>query len=172
MEKYCTECGTKLITRYLENEGDIPFCETCGQFRFPKFNAAVIMIVVNEATGRIMLIKQYGGTEYILVAGYISLGECAEDAVRREVREETGMEVERIRFNRTQYYEPSNALMCNFTAFVRDDSELHVNSEIDSFTWFTPDEARQNIRKGSLAQYFLNMYLDETESMEKGKETG
>ena len=108
----------------------------------------------------------------ILVAGYISLGECAEDAVRREVREETGMEVERIRFNRTQYYEPSNALMCNFTAFVRDDSELHVNSEIDSFTWFTPDEARQNIRKGSLAQYFLNMYLDETESMEKGKETG
>ena len=51
--------------------------------------------------------------------------------------------------------------MCNFTAFVRDDSELHPNREIDSFQWFSPEDARKNIRQGSLAADFLNAYLDE-----------
>lgn len=57
--------------------------------------------------------------------------------------------------------EPSNTLMCNFTAFVKDDSELSPNGEIDSYEWFTPEEAQKNIRPDSLAQRFLNAYLDE-----------
>jgi NAD+ diphosphatase len=51
--------------------------------------------------------------------------------------------------------------MCNFTAFVKDDSELSPNQEIDSYQWFTPDEARKNIRPNSLAESFLNAYLDD-----------
>ena len=51
--------------------------------------------------------------------------------------------------------------MCNFTAFVDDDSELCVNQEVDAYEWFTKDEARKNIKPGSLAAYFLNAYLDE-----------
>ena len=50
--------------------------------------------------------------------------------------------------------------MCNFTAFVKDDSELSPNQEVDSYQWFTPDEARKNIRPNSLAERFLNAYLD------------
>ena len=41
------------------------------------------------------------------------------------------------------------------------DAELHTNEEIDSFAWFSFDEARKNIRPNSLAAYFLNTYLDE-----------
>ena len=67
-----------------------------------------------------------------------------------------------LTFNRTQFFEPSNTLMCNFTAFVNDDSELSTNEEIDSYRWFTPDEARENILQDSLASYFLNAYLDES----------
>ena len=125
------------------------------------YNVAVSMIVINEQTGQILLIRQYGKPSFILVAGYVNRGEAAEHAVVREIREETGMTARRIRFNRTRFFEPSNTLMCNFTAFVRDDSELHPNREIDSFQWFSPEDARKNIRQGSLAADFLNAYLDE-----------
>ena len=158
---YCRECGTRLVPRELENEGIVPYCPNCEQYRFPQYNVAVSMIVVNEEKDEILLIQQYGRPSYILVAGYVSRGEALEDAVAREVREETGMTVSRIKFNRTQFFEKSDTLMCNFTAFVKDSSELDPNYEIDSFAWFTRDEARANIRPNSLAEYFLVSYLDE-----------
>ena len=125
------------------------------------YNVAVSMIVINEQTGEILLIKQYGRPHFILVAGYVNRGEGLEQAVVREIKEETGMTVSRIKFNRTRFFEPSNTLMCNFTAFVKDDSELAPNKEIDSYHWFSPDDARRNIRPNSLAESFLNAYLDE-----------
>lgn len=51
--------------------------------------------------------------------------------------------------------------MCNFTVFVENDSELSPNKEIDSFEWFSFEDARKNIKPGSLAAEFLNAYLDE-----------
>lgn len=136
------------------------FCEKCNQYRFPVYNVAVSMIVVNEQNGKIMLIQQYGKPVYILVAGYINRGEQAENAVAREIKEETGMTVSHIKFNRTKFYEPSNTLMCNFTAFVKDDSELNTNGEIDKYKRFEKEEARKNILPDSLASFFLNSYLD------------
>lgn len=139
----------------------MPFCEKYNQYRFPVYNVAVSMIVVNEQNGKIMLIQQYGKPVYILVAGYINRGEQAENAVAREIKEETGMTVSHIKFNRIKFYEPSNTLMCNFTAFVKDDSELNTNGEIDKYKWFEKEEARKNILPDSLASIFLNSYLDE-----------
>ena len=158
---YCRECGTKLELRELEHEGMVPYCPSCDTFRFPQYNVAVSMITVNEATDEILLIKQYGRPTFILVAGYVSRGESLEEAVVREIREETGMTVAHMKYNRTQYFEKSDTLMCNFTAFVRDASGFDPNYEIDSYAWFTRDEARRNIRPDSLAEYFLVSYLDE-----------
>ena len=160
-QRYCMECGMKLIEKELENEGCIPYCPNCRQYRFPMYNVAVSMIVINEETQKILLIKQYGKPHFILVAGYVNRTEAAEHAVRREVREETGMTVSRIWFNRTKFFDPSNTLMCNFTAFVKNDSELHPNREIDSYKWFAFEEAAQNIKPGSLAAEFLYAYLDD-----------
>lgn len=159
--KYCRECGTELIQKELEHEGVVPYCPSCGQYRFPQYNVAVSMIVVNEEKDEILLIKQYGRDTYILVAGYVSRGESLEDAVAREVREETGLTVSRMKFNRTRFYERSDTLMCNFTAFVKDAEDLEPNYEIDSCAWFPRAEARRNIRPDSLAEYFLVSYLDE-----------
>ena len=161
IQKHCFECGTALVERELDGEGVVPYCPECQQFRFPMYNVAVSMIVINEQNGTILLIKQYGKPSFVLVAGYVNRGEQVEHAVGREIKEETGMTVSRIQFNRTSFFEPSNTLMCNFTAFVKDDSELSTNAEIDSFQWSSPEEARQNIRPNSLAERFLNAYLDE-----------
>ena len=161
IQKHCFECGAELIEQELEGEGIIPYCPHCQQYRFPMYNVAVSMIVINQQTGEILLIKQYGRPSFILVAGYVNRGEQVEQAVCREIKEETDMTVSHIKFNRTSFFEPSNTLMCNFTAYVKDSSELFPNGEIDSYQWFSPEDARKNIRPNSLAAHFLNAYLDE-----------
>ena len=159
--KHCHMCGAALIEKELKGEGVVPFCPVCGEYRFPMYNVAVSMIVINRQSQKILLIQQYGKPSYILVAGYVNRTESLENAVAREIKEETGMTVTKIRFNRTQFFERSNTLMCNFTAFVDDDSDFCPNEEIDSCAWFSYKEARQNSRPNSLAAYFLNAYLDE-----------
>ncbi len=161
MAKYCIECGTELIEKELENEGIIPYCPSCGEFRFPQYNVAVSMITIDRETGKILLIQQYGRPSYILVAGYVNRGETEEHAAAREVMEETGLHVTEIHFNRTRFFEPSNTLMCNFTVYVDNAKDLRPNSEVDAYHWFAPEEARKNIRPDSLAEEFLCRYLDQ-----------
>ncbi len=157
--EYCMECGARLEKRFLENEGMIPFCPECGKYRFPVFNTAVSMIVMPETRDRVLLIQQYGRTYNILVAGYVNKGENAEHAVIREVKEETGLDVVSLSYNRSAYFEPSNTLMLNFSCVVSDDGLGGVTSEIDSASWYGLDEARKAIRQGSLAQSFLESFL-------------
>ena len=156
---HCTDCGAALEIRHLDGEGDVPFCPVCGEWRFPIFNTAVSMVVLDESREHVLLIKQYGRPHFILVAGYVSRGEAAEAAVRREIAEETGLEVVLTHFNRSRYFEPSNTLMLNFTAVTK--GPLHTNSEIDSCRWFTLPEASENIKDKSLAQWFLENYLED-----------
>ena len=163
--KYCQECGTALTEKELEHEGVVPFCPKCRDYRFPMYNVAVSMIVINEENRKILLVKQYGKDFFRLVAGYVNRTETLEHAAVRELKEETGMTAERIRFNRTRFFEPSNTLMCNFTVFVKNDRELNPNDEIDSCAWFSFDDARRNTDPKTLAGQFLNEYLDDlTES--------
>ena len=156
---YCPKCGTKLEEKWHETEEKmIPYCPSCEEYKFPMFNTAVSMIVMNEKKDKIVLIKQYGRDSYVLVAGYVNQGEDAEDAVMREVREELGLQVETLAFNRSHYFAPSNTLMLNYTVMVKGD--IHPNWEVDSYSIFTLEEARKNIRPHSLAEAFLNGYLD------------
>lgn len=158
--KYCVECGTKLVDKFLEKEGIIPYCTNCKQFRFPIFNCAVSMIVVDKTENKILLIKQYGKPNFVLVAGYINRGEAAEKAVCREIIEEVGLQTEKIVFNKSKFFEPSNTLMINFVAYVNNAKELKANDEIDDFCWFDFEQARENIMPNSLAKEFLCNFLD------------
>ena len=157
--RFCSECGSELILKDHGPEGMIPFCPTCGKFRHPGYNTAVSMVVLNPAKDRVLLIRQYGRPSYILVAGYVNRGEDAEDAVAREIREELGAEVAEVRFNRSRFFPPSNTLMLNFTAVLSGET-LRPNEEIDSYAWFSVEEAKQSIRAGSLAEAFLRGYFD------------
>jgi len=157
---YCMQCGIRLQKRFHETEGrEIPWCAGCGAFRYPVFNTAVSMLVMNEAKDRIILIRQYGKPTYVLVAGYVNQGEDAEDAAVREVKEELGLTVTSVSFNHSHYFARSNTLMLNFTVTVSE-QDAHPNWEVDSWRWFSTEEARTNIRPGSLAKAFLEGYLD------------
>lgn len=158
---FCAECGTELILKEHQTEGTVPFCEKCGEYRWPGFNTAVSMVVFDHTKEHILLIRQYGRPFYVLVAGYVNKGEDAEDAAVREIREEIGAEVAELGFNHSRYFPPSNTLMLNFTAVLRNE-ELHTNEEVDDWKWFTIEEARKNVKPHSLAAAFLNGYLDKT----------
>ena len=156
--EYCTKCGTELIVREHRTEGPTPYCPRCEEYRWPGFNTAVSMIVLNPARDKVLLIQQYGKPFYILVAGYVNKGEDAEDAAVREIREEIGAEVSELHFNHSRYFPPSNTLMLNFAAVLRDE-QLHTNWEVDRFSWFSVEEAQEKIKPGSLAEAFLRRWF-------------
>ena len=165
---YCMHCGTRLVLREHKTEGHpVPWCESCGEYRYPVFNTAVSMVVMNEAKDKVLLIRQYGRPHYVLVAGYVNRGEDAEDAARREVGEELGMTVTSLRFNHSHYFAPSNTLMLNYTVTVREPLP-HPNAEVDDWNWFSIADARANIKPGSLAQAFLNGSFDGSYLFPKG----
>ena len=156
---YCTECGTKLVPKYLEKEGMIPWCEKCRAYRFPTFNAAISTMVYSPDGQKILLIKQYGREQNILVAGYINKGERAEHALEREVMEEMGLRVTACTFNMSEYFEKSNTLMLNF-ASIADSYDLSgMTPEVDDAAWYTPAEAREAVTNGGLAEKFLLNWL-------------
>ena len=157
---YCVQCGTKLRMREHEGEGHpVPWCDGCMAYRYPIYNTAVSMVVMDEARERVLLIRQYGRPNWVLVAGYVNQGEDAEDAAAREVREELNMTVTSLRFNHSHYFAPSNTLMLNFTVTVREDLP-QPNREVDDWAWYSVEEARAHIKPGSLAEAFLKGSFD------------
>ena len=56
IQKHCFECGTALIEKELEEEGIVPYCPKCQQYRFPMYNVAVSMIAA-YATIRTFVMK-------------------------------------------------------------------------------------------------------------------
>lgn len=156
---YCMECGTKLEPKFLENEGDIPYCANCQVYRFPVFNTAVSMIVLNPMQDKVLLIKQYQRDEFILVAGFVNKGENGEHAVAREIGEELGLQLRSLHYNKSEYFDKSNTLILNFTCVAETASLAGVTAEVDYAEWFSFEEARKMIKKESLAQLFLENYL-------------
>ncbi len=157
MEKmtHCCECGTKLILKECPHEGKIPYCEQCGEFRFPIFSTAISTAVLNPTQDKILLIKQYGRDFYVLLAGYVNKGESAEEALVREVHEEVALDIVGYQLMKTAYFNPSNTLMINFVSVASSDDLSRITDEVDKATWFSFDEALENIVENSLAEQFL-----------------
>ncbi len=164
---YCTECGEALEDKYLENEGMVPYCKRCQAFRFPMYNVAISTVVYSPDGKKILLIKQYGRDRNILVAGYVNKGEAAEHALAREVMEEMGLRVTECCFNRSEYFEKSNTLMLNFACLVDSGDLSHMTKEVDFAAWYTPEEAKEAICHGSLAEQFLLSWLAKRETYDK-----
>ena len=111
-----------LIEKFLESEGKmVPFCPNCNAFRFPLYNVCCSMIVMNRAKDHIVLIKQYGGEEYLLVAGYVNQGESAEETVVREIKEELGMSVKKLKYNKSEYFTQNEYTDAQFRRYCRRD---------------------------------------------------
>lgn len=170
--EYCYKCGEKLIQKECFNcgisEGIVPYCPKCQEFRFPIFNSAVSMVVFNPNFSKILLIKQYGRDKNILVAGYVNRGECLEETVKRELKEETNLEVEFFHFNESKFFEKSNSLINNFIVQTKNEN-FELSKEVDYGKWYEIEEAQKEILPNSLAEYFLNQAIKKLPSIIKMK---
>ncbi len=157
---HCEECGNKLILKFCENEGLVPYCENCSKFVFPPFKTAVSMAVVDRKQEKFLIAKHTNG-EYLLLAGYVKKGESAEKTIVREIREETGLSTVKYRYMSSRYHEPKNVLMLGFIVMVSE-GELVLNTEeIESAEWCTFDEALERICHDSTAEFFLKSAVAE-----------
>lgn len=152
---YCPVCGEKLALYLHNQEGLIPFCKHCEEFRFPQFATAVSMVVVNREMNKILLAKHIGQDDFILFAGYVKKGETAEKTVTREFKEETNLNVVKFKYMSSRYHEPHNVLMLNFLVMA-ENGELSLDkSELEEAVWFDFDGALEAVRKNSDAENFL-----------------
>ena len=148
---FCPDCGTRMSARSLGDEGLVPWCEGCQRPWFDAFSTCIIAAVLN-GEGQVLLQRETRRPEReVLVAGYIKPGESAEDAVRREIAEETGLAAVTLRYVASYPHMNGDMLMLGFCATA--EGELQPSdSEILSARWCTLEEAVASLREGSIAQ--------------------
>ncbi len=157
--RYCPLCGEKLLPKPIGDEGEVPFCEKCGRPFFPFSYPCVICLCIAE-DGDVLLIKQsYGIIRYVCVAGYIKAGESAEECAKREIAEETGLEMLSAHFLYSRYFEKHDNLMLAFACRVRK-SELQLSGEVSEAKWFTPEEAEKALFQGAYGIDMLHKWRE------------
>lgn len=137
---YCPDCGARLGLRELGDEGAVAWCDRCNKPWFEVFPTATISLVYNDR-GEVLLLRQgYISTEfYNLVSGYIQPGEDAETTARREILEETGLEVDRLELKLTRWFPKKEMLMIGFFAHALPDQTVRLSTEVDSAEWVPAD---------------------------------
>lgn len=146
--RFCAGCGSPLL---LVAAGHRAQCTNpdCGRMHFPRTDAAVIMLV--EHDGACLLGRQTGwpAGRYSTLAGFVEPGESLEDAVRREVAEESGVLVDEVHYHSSQPWPMPASLMVGFiaTALSRDIDKR--DKELEEARWFTPEQIVSGIADGS-----------------------
>ena len=138
---FCANCGH--ATRVFR-AGWARTCPGCGAEHFPRVDPVVIMIA--EHDGRALLGRQaaWPAGRYSALAGFLEPGESVEEAVAREVREETGVAVDRVRYVASQPWPfPHAQLMLACVAEAADDAITLDADELEDAIWVSRDEVRR-----------------------------
>lgn len=134
---FCGHCGTK--TNHDEKERMMR-CPKCGNMLFPRIAPAVIIGVTD---GDRLVLSRYAGrnyTRYGLLAGFIEIGETAEEAVAREVMEEVGLKVKNIRYYKSQPWGIAGNLSIGYFCDLEGDDTITLDEEeLASAQWFSRD---------------------------------
>lgn len=159
---YCPHCGEKLIQKEIGDEGLIPYCNSCQVPLWDMFTTSVICAVMNEQREVALIRQNYVSTaNYVCVAGIMKLGESAEDAAIREIKEEIGQDVQQLTFIKTYPYEKKEMLMVGFKALVKK-ANLALSREVDSAQWFPFEQALGKLREGSIAWQLVKTAIEES----------
>lgn len=157
---YCPHCGSKLNNKEIGDEGMIPYCEACQLPLWDMFSTCVICAVINEFNEIALIRQQYvSATKYVCVAGIIQLGENAEETAIREIKEELGLEVEKIQYMRSYFYDKKNMLMLGYKAKVKK-AEFTISKEVDSVAWIPFMDALPKLREGSIAWQLVKEVIE------------
>ncbi|MBE6798462.1 MAG: NUDIX domain-containing protein [Ruminococcaceae bacterium] len=159
--KYCPTCGSKAVLKKIGDEGEMPYCDTCRVPLFDMFSTCIIAAVINEEDEVALLRQSYvSETKYVCVAGYMKLGESAEDAAKREIKEELGLDTVSLDFVKSYPYLQKEMLMLGFKAMVKK-AEFELSDEVESVEWVKFSDAAMKLREGSIARQLVEAVIKE-----------
>jgi NAD+ diphosphatase len=145
VQKYCSRCGSP--TRP-EEAGHVMACTNpgCAAKYFPRSDPATIMLV--HDSGRCLLGRQpsWPAGVYSTLAGFVEPGETVEEAVFREVKEESGVEVKNIRYFGSQPWPFPQSLMLGFFAEATT-TDIKCGIELADVRWFEVSETRELLKR-------------------------
>ena len=146
LQKHCGVCGSE---SHAESGGNMRICgnDKCGAQIFPRVDPAIIVLVSNDEQCLLGRQSNWPEDRYSTIAGFVEPGESLEDAVRREVAEETNIEVGEVRYHSSQPWPFPSSLMLGFTAEATS-GEIQLNDgELEDAQWFTRKELRSGFPK-------------------------
>ncbi len=134
--RYCSACTAELV-RISGTWGKR--CPTCQVEHFPHIHPCVIVLI--RKGDRFLLVRNAAWTagRFSLVAGFLDFGESLEECVRREIREEAGVEVSNIRYVGSQAWPFPSQLMAGFTADYAGGEPRADGVEVAETAWFTAE---------------------------------
>ncbi len=136
LHRFCGACGAATIPT---KGGHVMVCTNaaCRHEVFPRIDPAIIVLVSDG--DRALLGRQTGWPvgRYSTIAGFVEPGESLEDAVAREVFEETGIRVDRIEYHSSQPWPFPSSLMLGFSAHAASTQIHRRDDELEDAQWFT-----------------------------------
>jgi NAD+ diphosphatase len=136
-------------------------CPACGLLAFPRLSPAIITLIERE-DGRALLARgrAFPVPMYSCVAGFVEPGETLEEAVRREVGEEVGVELADVRYVASQPWPFPHSLMIGFEATWGAGDIVIDDVEIVDAQWFEPDDLPMIPPPMSIARTLIDRWLD------------
>jgi NAD+ diphosphatase len=143
-QKFCGVCGHTAIP---ERAGHVIRCtnQACRHEFFPRLDPAIIVLVTDGERALLGRQATWPPDRYSTIAGFVEPGESLEDAVAREVMEETAVPVLTSRYHSSQPWPFPSSIMIGFQAIAVPDSVVQVGSELEAAGWFT----RKDIESGA-----------------------
>jgi NAD+ diphosphatase len=141
---FCANCGARTA---MKDGGWKRECGSCKAEHFPRTDPVVIMLV--ELGDRVLLgrQKQFPPGMYSCLAGFVEAAETIEDAVRREIFEESGIRCTDVTYYMTQPWPYPSSLMIGCTARATNYDIVVDHNELEDARWFDRTEATLMIRR-------------------------
>jgi NAD+ diphosphatase len=134
---YCANCGTRTA---MKEGGWKRDCPNCKVEHFPRTDPVVIMLVTHGDRCLLGRQKQFLPGMWSCLAGFVEAAETIEDAVRREIFEESGIHCTDVTYYMTQPWPYPSSLMIGCAARATSDEIVVDKAELEDARWFTRDE--------------------------------
>ena len=145
---FCPSCGAALKDHPAENAR---ICPGCGKVHYPRIEPCVIAVIKRDEEILLLRHKQRNQDIYACLAGFVEVGETLEQALRREVKEETGLEIKNIQYAGSQSWPFPDQLMIGYYADYESGEIKIQEDEISEARWFSRDNLPECPRPGSIS---------------------
>lgn len=153
---FCPVCGTAM-------EHQTPImkkCPNCGNEMYPPVSTAIIVLIRKGDEILLVHARNFRGTFYGLVAGFLEAGETLEECVEREVFEETGLKVKDITYFSNQPWPYPSGLMVGFIADYESGEIKLQEDELTAAAFYSKDNLPEIPRKLSIARRLIDWWME------------